>query len=57
MNNSNRCPKCGQYIFGNYCHTCNGDIRNMEYPDTSKNPLQDLFENITDNPFKDFFDK
>jgi len=41
MNNANKCPECGNYIFGDYCYMCDLDIReyyfeNQELPDIFK---------------------
>ena len=43
-NLSNQCPKCNNYIFGNYCFTCQIDIRN--YIINKNNDLPDIFKNI-----------
>jgi len=44
MNNkANQCPKCSNYIIGEYCFTCQIDIRNYltnDIPDV----LKDIFK-------------
>lgn len=42
-NQANQCPKCNNYIFGEYCYMCDLDIRNyyIEHPE-----LPEIFKEI-----------
>lgn len=43
MSDANRCPKCNIYLLGEYCYTCNIDIRNYLM---NNNGILDVFDEI-----------
>ena len=56
MNEVNKCPKCGKFMFGDYCFSC--DINIYDYKDNfEETPKDSLFENIFKNLFGEKNDK
>lgn len=48
-NSSNQCPRCKNYILGEYCYTCKEDIRNMTENIFTGTPLEDIFKKGDNN--------
>ena len=44
----NKCPKCGHYIFGDHCYSCDCDINEPELPDFFKNIFSGFSNNEKD---------
>lgn len=42
-NSANQCPRCGNYILGNYCFSCEIDIRNYLIDDNMPDFFKDIF--------------
>ena len=45
MNNVYHCPKCGSYIFGEYCFVCQINVRNYLIENDIPDFLKDIMEN------------
>lgn len=48
MNNDNQCPKCKQYIFGEYCYNCKIDIKEFSNEELIPDFLKDMFKEKKD---------